>query len=571
MSYDLIIRGGTIVDGSGAPGYQGDIGIIGDRLAAIGNLKGESAKKVIDAEGQVVAPGFIDAHTHMDAQVFWDPIGTCSCWHGVTSVVMGNCGFTIAPCAEKDKALVLRNLERSEEISPAAMDAAVRWSWRTFPEFLDTLGKLPKGINYSTYVGHSALRTYAMGERAFTEKATPDDMRKMTAEFRSAMRAGSMGLSTSRTANHKTPDGGPVASRVGDWSEVQELVGVMKELGSGIFEISREVSDSDPERKRREREQMKALALDSGVKMTFGSSWYLRHLPNDWQAHLAMCDEISEAGGKLMIQGTASWNSSLRSFETLMLYDLAPVWKDFRKLPLEQQEAGLRDPAMREKLVAATRNYTVSKDPAAPNALTRPVDWNWIFPFHAPLPPYRSIADMVREQGREPIEIIIDLALEKHLKLFFLNPNSNEDQEYVLKMIKHPNTAVTFTDSGAHVVSVINPVQTYMLGYWVRERQQIAIEEAVRKMTSHIASFWGLHGRGLLCEGYAADVVVFDPKTISPALPTLARDLPTGAERLMQKAIGISNTIVNGEILMQDGEHTGALPGRLIKGPIASN
>jgi N-acyl-D-amino-acid deacylase len=481
--------------------------------------------------------------------------------------VMGNCGFTIAPCAEKDKALVLRNLERSEEISPAAMEAGVSWSWTTFPQFLDALDRLPKGINYASHVGHSALRTYAMGERAFTEKATADDLKVMTDELRSAMRAGAVGLSTSRTANHKTPDGGPVASRVGDWSEVEALVGVMSELGEGVFEISREVADTDPVRKIKEREMMKALALQSGVKTTFGSSWFLRRLPNDWTDHLAMVDETLAAGGNMMMQATATWNGSLRSFETIMLFDRAPVWKELRQLPLAEQEKAMRDPEVRRKLVEATKNHQISNDPTIPNALRRPIDWNWIFPYDRAFPPFRSIAQMAKETGKDPVEVVIDLALEKHLKLFFLNPNSNEDQDFVLKVIKHPKSVITFTDSGAHVTSVINPVQTYLLGYWVRERQEITMEAAVKKMTSDIASYWGLTKRGLLHEGNFADLVIFDPKTIAPALPSLARDLPAGAERLLQKSVGIKNTIVNGQVLMEGNDHGGALPGRLLRGP----
>ena len=205
MEYDLIIRDGTIVDGSGLPRYRADVGVVGGRIAAIGKVR-EPAKEVIDAEGQVVAPGFIDGHTHMDAQVFWDPIGTCSCWHGVTTVVMGNCGFSLAPCAEKDKLLVMRNLERAEDISPRAMEAGIKWSWDSFPQYLDAVARQPKGINYAAYVGHSALRTYIMGERAFNEEATSEDLAAMKRELRTAIRAGAAGFSTSRNRNHETPD-----------------------------------------------------------------------------------------------------------------------------------------------------------------------------------------------------------------------------------------------------------------------------------------------------------------------------------------------------------------------------
>ena len=213
-----------MIDGSGLPRFRADVGVREGRIVSIGRIR-ERAREVIDADGHVVAPGFIDGHTHMDAQIFWDPLGTSSCWHGITTVVMGNCGFTLAPCAEKDKALVVRNLQRAEDIPPQAMEAGIAWRWTTFPEFLDALEALPKGINYAGYIGHSALRTYVMGERAFEAKATDDDLRAMERELRDAIRAGAIGFTTTRSPIHETPDGRPVASRLatGLLSEVSWL------------------------------------------------------------------------------------------------------------------------------------------------------------------------------------------------------------------------------------------------------------------------------------------------------------------------------------------------------------
>ena len=237
MSYDLVVKDGTVIDGSGQPGYRADIGIKNGKIWSIGRIT-EPAKQEIDAEGHVVSPGFIDGHTHMDAQIFWDHLGSCSCYHGVTSVVMGNCGFTIAPCKEADASYVFKNLERAEDISPEAMKAGINWSWETFPEFLDTLDRLPKGINYAGYIGHSAMRTYVMGERAFTEKADEDELKRMCEIAKEAVQAGAIGFSTSRTPNHVTPDDLPVASRVADWREVQAIVNAVGETGRGIFEIA---------------------------------------------------------------------------------------------------------------------------------------------------------------------------------------------------------------------------------------------------------------------------------------------------------------------------------------------
>lgn len=570
MAYDLIIRGGTVVDGSGLPGFRGDVGIVGDKLAAIGNLRGELAEEVIEAEGHVVAPGFIDAHTHMDAQVFWDPLGTNSCWHGVTSVVMGNCGFTLAPCPEKDKALVVRNLERAEEIPAAAMDAGIPWSWETFPEYLEAVEKLPKGINYAAYVGHSALRTYVMGERAFAETANPEDLAAMKRELESGLRAGAVGFSTSRSGNHRTPEGRPVASRIADWEEVKQLVGIMAKLRSGVFEISRESIEHDADKRRDYFGRMKALAVDTGVPITFGSTWYHRKTPEVWKTHFDLVDETVAAGGKVLVQGTAGWSGSMRSFETLMPYDKAPVWSEFRMLPLADQEAGLRDPKMRAKLVEAARSYKLVKTETDVNAL-REAEWDWYFPLDKPLPPYKSVGEIAREHGVDPIETMIDLALEKHLKLFFVNPSNNEDQNVVLSIIRHPNTAITFSDSGAHIASTINPMHTHLLAEWVRNKQALTLEAAIRKMTFDIAVFWGIRGRGLLRKGFMADLVVFDPKAIAPMLPSLEPDLPTGVKRLRQGASGIRNTIVNGQVLLRDSMHTGEFPGRVLRSGLAMN
>ena len=244
MPYDLVIKNGVLVDGSGLPRHRADVAVQHGRIVATGRIR-ERAREVLDADGLVVAPGFIDGHTHMDAQVFWDPLGTCSAYHGVTSVVMGNCGFTLAPCAEPDKHLVVRNLERAEDISGAAMAAGIRWDWTTFPEFLDAVERLPKGINYAGYLGHCALRTYVMGERAFEQAASEDDLRAMERELRDAIRAGAMGFTTTRSPIHETPDGRPVASRLATWDEVRRLVGVMGEMNAGIFELAGEAAGRD--------------------------------------------------------------------------------------------------------------------------------------------------------------------------------------------------------------------------------------------------------------------------------------------------------------------------------------
>jgi N-acyl-D-aspartate/D-glutamate deacylase len=567
MAYDLIIRNGTIVDGSGLPRYRGDVGIMQGRVASIGKIT-DSANEVIDAEGHIVAPGFIDGHTHMDAQVFWDSLGTCSCWHGVTTVVMGNCGFSLAPCAEKDKQLVIRNLERAEDISPVAMEAGIKWSWETFPQYLDAVAKVPKGINYMAYMGHSALRTYVMGERAFSDEATPEDLEAMKRELRSALRAGAAGFTTSRSRAHQTPDGRPVASRLANWEEVKQLVGIMGEMGAGVFEIAREDIERDPERMRDYITRLKALAVDTGVPITFGLT-HSRKAPQTWRPLFQMVDETNAAGGKMLVQGTSRSIAVLLSFETTTPFDKAPVWCDIRKLPLAEQEAALRNPDIRRKMVEGAHErirsggQTVGAEPRRP-------EFDWIFVLDKPLPPYRSVGEIAREQNKDPVEVMIDLALEKHLKLFFQQPLVNEDQDVVLATMRHPRAVVTFSDSGAHVSQIMDSsIQTYLLSHWVREKQALTLEQAVRKITFDLASFWGLAGRGYLCEGAVADLAIFDPDRVGPQMPHLEYDLPAGARRLKQKANGMLATVVDGQVVLRNNEHTGVLPGQLIRGPLA--
>src|SRR4051812_15916182 len=257
---DLLIRGGTVVDGSGKPGFRADVGVKGGRIVSVGRTA-ESASKTIDADGHVVTPGFIDGHTHMDAQFNWDPLGTSSCWHGITTAVMGNCGFTLAPSKDGQRELVLRNLERAEDISAEAMTAGIKWSWETFPEYLDVVDSMPKGINYAGYLGHSALRTWAMGERAFEEQAAEHDLAKMTRQLTDALKAGAIGLSTSRSIHHLTTDGRPVASRVASWDEVRRLVLAMGKEGKGIFSIAHEEALRLPDEVERKDYFDKLLAL----------------------------------------------------------------------------------------------------------------------------------------------------------------------------------------------------------------------------------------------------------------------------------------------------------------------
>jgi len=567
MSYDLVIKNGTVIDGSGLPRYRADVGVRHGRIVTIGRIR-ERAREVVDAEGQVVTPGFVDGHTHMDAQIFWDPLGTSSCWHGITSVVMGNCGFTLAPCAKENKHLVVRNLQRAEDIPPAAMEAGIEWRWTTFPEFLDCLDSLPKGINYGGYVGHSAVRTYVMGERAFEQAASEDDLKAMEREVRDAIRAGAIGFTTSRSPAHETPDGRYVASRLATWDEVRRLVGVMGDLNAGLFEIAGEGVDRAPGDPglRDYHVRLRDLAVDTGRPVTFGV-FSRRGVPDVWRKYLSLLDETAAAGGRMFAQVHSRSLSALLSFKTQMPFDRLPVWKELRALPLAEQRRRLHDPELRRRLIEASGE---SDGQRPVGAEARAADYDWLLVFDTVEGPHRTVAEVARERGQHPAETMIDLALARDLDLFFLQPVANEDQDYALELMRHPRAVVTFSDSGAHVSQLMDSsLQTHLLYHWVRRKQAFTLEQAVRMLTLVPATLWGFADRGLIREGMAADLVVFDPETIAAEMPEVVDDLPSGARRLVQRTRGIAATVVNGEVLLRDGKHTGALPGQLLRGPVA--
>ncbi|MGR8920987.1 MAG: N-acyl-D-amino-acid deacylase family protein [Gammaproteobacteria bacterium] len=565
MAYDLIIKNGSVVDGSGGARFPADVGVTDGRITKIGRIN-ERADRTIDADGQVVAPGFVDGHTHMDAQVFWDPLGTCSCYHGVTTVLMGNCGFTLAPCAAEDADFVFRNLERAEDLSREAMRAGIDWRWETFREYLGVLDELPKGINYGGYIGHSALRTYVMGERAFSEQATDDELAAMCHEVQDALSAGAIGFSTSRTYNHMTADDRPVASRIADWSEVRQIVNAMGELGAGVFEIASEAPGRSPERQADYFGRLKALAVESGCPVTFGMP-SIRIAPELWPAYYDLGDEVAAAGGRLFVQAHSRSISTLLSFKSHTPFDEWDVWRDVRAKPLAEQKALFADPDMKRRLVdVASRPY---EGPRVVGAEARPPEWDWVYLFND-IGDEEVMADVAAKRGVHPVEAMIDIALERDFDVFFRQPLANEDQDAVLKMMQHPRSVVTFSDSGAHVAQIMDSsLQTHLLSYWVREREAFTLEQAVRLITHDTATAWGLYDRGLVREGLNADLVIFDPDTVHQNMPELVNDLPAGAQRLKQTARGISHTIVNGRVLLEDNVPTGDTPGRLVRGPLA--
>jgi N-acyl-D-amino-acid deacylase len=553
---DIVIRGGQVVDGTGADGYTADVGIAGGRIAEIGKIASKGTRE-IDADGLAVTPGFIDGHTHMDAQVNWDPIGRNSCWHGVTSVVMGNCGFSVAPVRKGEQALVARNLERAEDISGAAMNAGMDWSWENFDEYLDKVDSLPKGINYSAYIGHSALRTFVMGERAFSEEAGEDDLAAMKAELNRAMNAGALGISTSRSFAHETSDDRPVASRLASRDEVTQLVMEMKGRKNAVFELAHEIFMPGTEGAEDYFGWLREITVNSGCTTTFGL------LGHTWKQQLEDVDKTMAAGGTMVGQTHSRGVTVVSSFRSTTPFDRLPVWDEFRKQPHEAQLAQLKDPATRDALVNAVKE---GKYDRAIGAEAPPPDWNKFFIFDTPLPPWKTLAEVSAETGKHPAEIVIDLSMASDLAAMFMQPLTWATDEDTVAVMRHPQCVMTFSDSGAHVSQIADSsIHTHLLGYFCREKQLLSLPESIEMITSRGARAWGFKDRGVLRQGAIADVNIFDPATIAPLMPEVVYDLPTGARRLSQRSQGILATLVNGEVLIENGEHTGALPGQLLR------
>ncbi len=569
MGLDLLIRNGTIVDGSGAARYRGDVGIKDGRIVEIGRIRAV-AERTLDADGLIVAPGFIDGHTHMDAQVAWDRIGSCSCWHGVTTVIMGNCGFALAPCKPEEREWFARCLTAVEDIPTEAMLAGIDWTWETFPEYLATVDRLPKAINYGAYIGHSALRMYVMGRRALSEKATEDDLARMAEAVKEAIRAGAMGFSSSRATTHVTPDNTPVASRIADWSEVDRLVGAMAELNAGIFQVGPDTSGGEAQRRFLAR--LKQVAVETGRPVMFGTiSSRQGDKPNPWTYQLEYLDDCAAAGARMWGQTTTRSINAIFSLKSYLPFDVLPVWRALRHLPLDEQKQRLADPATRRQLVAAEADMkprgNVFQGGGAATTDPRKPDYDNLYAMKSVDWDDPTVAQLSAQRGKHPVEVMIDLVLENDNQVF-VQPLVNERPDHVLGMLKHPRTLATFSDSGAHVCQEMgSSLQTHMLSYWVRAKQAFTLEEAVRKLTFDNASAWELNDRGLLRTGYRADLVLVDEVRVRPAMPSVETDLPGGARRLVQKAEGIAAVVVNGQVTLENGDATGRMPGALVRGP----
>jgi N-acyl-D-amino-acid deacylase len=572
MALDLLIRGGTVVDGSGKSRFTADVGIADGKIVEVGRIKSPAAR-TIDADGLIVSPGFIDGHTHMDAQVAWDPLGTCSCWHGVTSVIMSNCGFALAPCKPEDRDWYARCLSAVEDIPTEAMAAGIDWTWETFPEYLATVERLPKAINYGMYIGHSALRMYVMGKRALSEKATEDDMVRMAAAVQEALRAGAMGFSSSRASTHVTPDDTPVASRIAEWEEIDRIIAAMAKLDAGIFQVGPDIASGAAHRAFLAR--LREVALTYKRPIMFGVlATKQGDDPTGWAYQTRYIDDTVAAGGRMFGQGTTRSINAIFSLKSYLPFDVLPAWREVRDLPMAEQKRRLSDPDVRRALVAAESRMkprdNVFQGGGAATTDPRKPDYSNLYAMKGVDWDDPTVEQLARARGQHPVEVMIDLSLANENQVY-VQPLVNESPDDVLGILKHDRTLATFSDSGAHVCQEMgSSLQTHLLSYWVRKRGAFTLEEAVKKITHDNARAWELDDRGLIREGYRADIVLFEENGIRPRLPTVECDLPGAARRLVQKAEGIKATLVNGAVAFENGEATGAYFGHVLKGKLAS-
>ena len=580
--HDLVIRNGTIVDGTGEAPYQGDIAIDDGKISAIGRIEAEG-RETFDAAGQIVTPGFVDIHTHFDGQITWDPLLTPSCWHGVTTVVMGNCGVGFAPAAPNRHEWLIGLMEGVEDIPGTALSAGMQWNWETFPEYLDYLDTLPKALDVGTQVPHGAVRAYVMGERgAKNEPANPEDIHEMKQLVREGIEAGALGVSTSRTIVHRAIDGVNVPGTFAEEDEMLAFGEALAEAGTGVFELAPAgVTGDDMNLPDLEVAWMRRVSAATGRPITFALV-QLDAEPDHWKRMFDLSEEAAAEGADLYPQVTARAPGVLLGLQTNHPWVNAPTFQEIsghyklgagdahhlRRTPIEEVAAEMRKPEVKAKLLKELAE--AQQDIAFINMgrvflLDEPLDYE---PAEED-----SVAAMAEREGRDVYDLFYDLLLEDDGKRLFFAPTLNYTEfnyDAVRKMLTHPRAALGLDDAGAHCGVICDAsMPTFMLTHWARDRSRgegLDLEFVVKKMTSDTARLYGLNDRGVLRPGMKGDVNVIDLERLQLRAPELAHDLPADGRRLIQKSEGITATIVSGEVVMRDGEDTGARPGKLVRG-----
>ncbi len=558
MAYDVVIKNGTVIDGTGSQRRQADVAIQGDRIAAIGKVT-DTAKRTIDAEGKIVTPGFVDIHTHLDAQIWWDPAVSSSCWHGVTSVVMGNCGVTFAPCHPEDRDYLAHLMESVEDIPAASITEGMPWKWETYGEYLRALDGTPKGVNVGGMVGHCAVRYWAMGEESLENKpASPEAIGRMRDIVAEAISGGALGFSTSRTILHRTPEGQPVP---GTFAEFDELMGITSALGDlkrGVVEAAPGIDSGRAEDLQREVHWMTEVSLATGRPVTFGLAQSRPH-PTAYASMLAQISESAKRGARIFAQSTTRGIGVLFGFVNRTPFDRAASWRALRDLRLKEKVVKLRNPEYCAQMVREAKD-----DPPS-------IDFSQIFVLpkgevRYDLGTEDSLQTHADRLGVSPGEAFIRLALENEGETLFNYPFLNPQFDAVQHMLDHPQVVIGLGDSGAHCGQIMDSsLPTYFLKYWVRERQHFALEQAIYMLTSEPAQLFDIHDRGVLREGAYADLNVIDYDNLRLPPPTFVHDFPAGSGRYIQKSSGYDYTLVNGQVFMQGLDHTDAFAGRVLR------
>jgi N-acyl-D-aspartate/D-glutamate deacylase len=556
MTHDLVIRGGTVVDGTGAPRREADVAVSGGKVTEIGQVAGRGRRE-IDAAGRLVTPGFVDIHTHLDAQIAWDPIASSSCYHGITSAVLGNCGVTFAPCKPEDRDYLANLMESVEDIPADSIRQGVPFNWETYGEYLQAIDGMDKGINVGGMVGHCAVRYHAMGERSLDEEpATEADVEKIVALVDEAIASGALGFSTSRTYMHKVPDGRCVP---GTYAGVDELLAIGQVLGRhrrGVFEAAARLGEGDKEahlpKTRAEVAWMGRISRENSVKVTFGLTHSYRR-PDLYRQVIAFAEEENASGAHLRPQTSARGIGGLFALDHRTPFGGNDAWRELTKLPFAERVRALEDASVRQRL--ANLEHPVMFDMKLAFVLTPDnVDYS-----HDPA---NSLAARAERMGVTPVEAFIQLNREHKGRVAIWYPGLNQSIEAVGEMLKNPTVAMGLADSGAHVGQIMDASSpTWLLSYWVRDTGQIELENAIRGWTSDTADLFGIRGRGVLEPGAFADINVIDLDSLGMDLPEYRHDFPGGAGRYVQTGRGYDHVIVNGVPFMEAGEHTGAFAG----------
>jgi len=565
VDYDLKIAGGDIVDGTGAPRRRGDVGIKDGRIVALGKAKG-AAVRTIDATGRVVAPGFVDIHTHYDAQVLWDPMLTCSPWHGVTSVVVGNCGFGVAPTRPEHRDLVLRTLERVEGMSLAALKAGIGadWPFETFPQYMDALERQPLGINVAVMVGHTPVRLAVMGDESTTRAATPAEIAQMKGIVAEAMEAGAVGFATSVSKVHIGYSGRPVPSRLAEFGEMLEIADAVGKSGHGIIHYN---VGRDPR-----WEEYEALHARSGRPVIWTALLTGSLGPGSHRPQLEKSAAQIASGLPIYPQGACRPIQIEFDFRSPVVFD---TWASFERLRVAADEAARRavyaDPDFRARVKrqVAERGpddaWFMGKEAEGDTrrAMFRALVVSWAEDESLI---ERKLVDLATERGVDPVDLMFDLALESGLRLRLRAMVLNFEEDEVREVVQDPNVLIALGDGGAHMSQLCDACYaTHLLGHWVREDGAISLEHAVHQLTQRPADILGLSDRGRLAVGLPADVVVFDPATVAAGPLERVHDLPAGEDRLISRPKGIDAVIVNGVLLPPPGQMSERPSGRLLR------